>query len=139
MEGFVGTAVIFAIIGIVSFVLGISARTAVLFLAFIGLAMRGGATFDITQYYSWAFGLGALASYLIERDIERKEEKAGVKTLKIFQETLNIKADGIFGDKTEKALKEWQAEKNLPVTSEFDEATINALGSEWEAEQEKNK
>ncbi len=138
MEGFVGTLIIFAVIGIVAFVLGISARTAVLFLGFIGLAMKGAATFDITQSYSWAFGLGALASYLIERYSE-PEEEAGVIALKRFQKTLNIKVDGIFGDKTKKALEEWQVEKKLPVTSRFDKATRIAIAKSWEAEEEEEE
>ena len=129
MEGFVGILIIFAVIGIVAFVLGISARTAVLFLAFIGLAMKGAATFDITQSYSWAFGLGALASYLIERYSEPEEEES-VRRIKHLQEFLNIKEDGVFGDKTKKAVEKFQSENNLEITGKTDTATLEAMNKE---------
>ena len=129
MEGFVGPIIIFSVIGIVSFIFGISARTAVLFLAFIGLAMKGAGTFDITQSYSWAFGLGALASYLIER-YSKPEEEESVRRIKYLQEFLNIKEDGVFGDKTKKAVEKFQSENNLEITGKTDTATLEAMNKE---------
>ena len=120
-----------------------------MFLAFIGAFIGNpfNISFDITRGYAWAWGLATLVSFLLERYYEPfqpdlstpDEEEAGVIALKRFQKTLNIKVDGIFGDKTKKALEEWQVEKKLPVTSRFDKATRIAIAKSWEAEEEEEE
>jgi peptidoglycan hydrolase-like protein with peptidoglycan-binding domain len=49
---------------------------------------------------------------------------SGVKNV---QTLLKLKADGIFGSGTEKAVKDFQSKKNLPVTGIVDQATFKAL------------
>jgi len=48
----------------------------------------------------------------------------GVKTI---QTLLKLKADGQFGPGTEKAVKDFQSKKKLPVTGIVDQATLKAL------------
>ena len=48
----------------------------------------------------------------------------GVKNV---QTLLKLKADGAFGPGTEKAVKDFQAKKQLPVTGVVDQATLKAL------------
>jgi hypothetical protein len=48
----------------------------------------------------------------------------GVKNV---QTLLKLKADGAFGPGTEKAVKDFQAKKQLPVTGIVDQATLKAL------------
>jgi len=47
--------------------------------------------------------------------------------VKIVQTLLKLKADGQFGPGTEKAVKDFQSKKSLPVTGIVDQATLKAL------------
>lgn len=54
-------------------------------------------------------------------------------TVKALQEALNkqgiaVKADGVFGDDTRAAIRQYQSQHHLPVTGEPDKATLNKLG-----------
>ncbi len=54
-------------------------------------------------------------------------------TVKTLQEALNkqgiaVKADGVFGDDTRTAIRQYQSQHHLPVTGEPDKATLDKLG-----------
>ncbi|MBE2319206.1 transglycosylase family protein [Solirubrobacter sp. CPCC 204708] len=49
-------------------------------------------------------------------------------TTKQIQKALGIKADGIFGPKTKRALKNYQRRNDLKVTGRADTATLTSLG-----------
>ena len=54
-------------------------------------------------------------------------------TVKALQEALNkqgiaVKADGVFGDDTRTASRQYQSQHHLPVTGEPDKATLDKLG-----------
>jgi len=54
-------------------------------------------------------------------------------TVKAFQEALNkqgiaVKADGLLGDDTRAAIRQYQSQHHLPVTGEPDKATLDKLG-----------
>lgn len=54
-------------------------------------------------------------------------------TVKALQEALNkqgiaVKADGVFGDDTRAAIRQYQSQHHLPVTGEPDKATLDKLG-----------
>lgn len=54
-------------------------------------------------------------------------------TVKALQEALNkqgiaVKADGVFGDDTRTAIRQYQSQHHLPVTGEPDKATLDKLG-----------
>lgn len=54
-------------------------------------------------------------------------------TVKALQEALNkqgiaVKADGVFGDDTRAAIRQYQSQHHLPVTGEPDKATFDKLG-----------
>lgn len=54
-------------------------------------------------------------------------------TVKALQESLNkegiaVKADGVLGDDTRAAIRQYQTQHHLPVTGEPDKATLDKLG-----------
>ena len=49
------------------------------------------------------------------------------KTVKQVQQSLNVKADGVWGPSTEAALKKYQQENGLPATGQLDQATKQKL------------
>ena len=58
------------------------------------------------------------------------EEEESVRRIKHLQEFLNIKEDGVFGDKTKKAVEKFQSENNLEITGKTDAATLKAMNKE---------
>jgi peptidoglycan hydrolase-like protein with peptidoglycan-binding domain len=48
--------------------------------------------------------------------------------IKQVQTKLNVKADGIIGPETQKALKDFQSSKGLPANGQLDQQTLSALG-----------
>jgi peptidoglycan hydrolase-like protein with peptidoglycan-binding domain len=59
--------------------------------------------------------------------------KAKKPTMKQVQKALGIKADGVYGPKTKRALKSYQRRNGLKVTGRADTATLQSLGLVGEA------